>query len=330
MNHAKYDVTGIGNAIVDVLARADDPFLEANQLSKGAMMLVDAERAHHLHQAMLDPVEACGGSAGNTVAGLASLGSPVAYIGKVADDALGASFARELRGLGSHFDTAPLAGGSSTARCLIFVTPDAQRTMSTYLGACTELRPEDVDAEVISASKVTYLEGYLWDPPHAKEAFVKAAKIAHEAGRKVSLSLSDAFCVDRHRDDFLRLVDHHVDVLFANENEIFSLFQCNDLRAAVDHVSRTCEVAVITRSAKGSIVVNGGEVIEIPAAPVSQVVDTTGAGDLYASGFLFGYTQDLSLRECGALAAECAAEIISHYGARPEVNLRQWIDSRRR
>lgn len=330
MNHAKYDVTGIGNAIVDVLARADDPFLEANQLSKGAMMLVDAERAHQLHQAMLEPVEACGGSAGNTIAGLASLGRPVAYIGKVADDALGAAFARDLRALGSHFDTTPLTGGPSTARCLIFVTPDAQRTMSTYLGACTQLGPDDVNPELVAASKVTYLEGYLWDPPLAKEAFVKAAKIAHEAGRKVSLSLSDAFCVDRHREDFLRLVDHHIDVLFANENEIFSLFQCNELRAAVDHVSKTCEVAVITRSAKGSLIVNRNEVIEVPAAPVSQVVDTTGAGDLYAAGFLYGYTQDLPLRECGALAAECAAEVISHYGARPAVNLGQWIESRRR
>lgn len=317
---AQFDVTGIGNAIVDVLTHVEDAFLAEHGLVKGAMRLIDGEQAESLYKQMPPGVECSGGSAGNTMAGVASLGARGAYVGKVAQDQLGDVFAHDMRSGGIHFETAPSKSGTPTARCLVLVTGDAQRTMNTYLGACVELGPEDIDEDVIRQSKVTYMEGYLWDPPGAKEAFLKAARIAHEAGRKVSLSLSDGFCVDRHRAEFLDLVEHHVDILFANEAEITSLYQVGFEEAAA-LVRGKCEYAALTRSEKGAVILANGDSYNVPAEKVAQVVDTTGAGDLYASGFLAGYTQGRSPVECGRLGAICAAEVISHYGARPETSL---------
>ena len=320
--NTKYQVTGIGNAIVDVLAQADDQFLVQNEIQKGGMTLIDTARADKLYDAMTSPVEASGGSAANTLAGIASLGGNAAYIGKVAEDKLGQAFTQDIRSIGTHFTTPALQGSTPTARCLIFVTPDAQRSMNTFLGACVELGPEDLDQEVIQSSQVTYLEGYLWDRPKAKEAFLSAAKIAHEASRKVSLSLSDAFCVDRHRDSFLSLIEGHVDILFANEAEIKSLYQTESLEEAMKAVSGHCEIAVITQSEKGSSVLVGEQRFDVPAAAVEKVVDTTGAGDLYAAGFLFGYCQGKSPADCARIGSIAAAEVISHFGARPLVDLK--------
>jgi sugar/nucleoside kinase (ribokinase family) len=319
------DVTGIGNAIVDVLAHATDAFVSNEGLHKGSMTLIDADRAQTLYGRMGPGIEVSGGSAANTLAGVGSLGGTSAFIGKVADDQLGEVFAHDIRAVGTRFDTPPLKGGAPTARCLILVHPDAQRTMSTFLGACTELGPEDVDAELVRNSKVTYLEGYLWDRPKAKEAFVEAAKIAHDAGRKVSLSLSDAFCVDRHRESFLELIDGHVDILFANETEITSLFEVNTFEEATRLVAGKCEIAALTQSEAGSLIISGHEQVRVPAARVEKVEDTTGAGDLYAAGFLFGYCRGMKLADCGRLAGIAAAEVISHVGARPEVELKTLV-----
>lgn len=328
MATAAFDVTGIGNAIVDVIAHADDAFLAANAVEKGAMTLIDTARADDLYGRMGPGVEMSGGSAGNTMAGVAMLGGKGAYIGKVGKDQLGDVFGHDIRASGVRFDTAPLVGGASTARCLILVTPDAQRSMNTYLGACVELGPEDIDEELIAASQVTYLEGYLWDPPRAKEAFRKAAAIAHAAGRKVSLSLSDSFCVHRHHAEFLDLVENHVDILFANEHEIGALYGTDRFEDALAAVKRLGKVAALTRSEKGAVIVSGETMVEVAAEPVAHVVDTTGAGDLYAAGFLFGFTRDLSPAVCGRLGAIAAGEIISHVGARPEVNLRDLVASK--
>lgn len=328
MSDTSYRVTGIGNAIVDVLTLANDEFLRTESLEKGSMTLVSERRALELYEGMSEKVERSGGSAGNTMAGLASLGSHVAYIGKVKNDPLGEVFGSDLRKAGVEFRTAPLLDGPSTARCLIFVTPDAQRTMNTYLGACAELYPEDVDAALIRQSQVTYLEGYLFDRPHAKDAFRKAADIAHGAGRKVSLSLSDAFCVDRHRGEFRELVEHHVDILFANEKEILSLYQCGEFSRAVELVRGHCEVAVLTRSEKGAVVISEHDPVVMPAEPVAQVIDTTGAGDLYAAGFLHGYTEGLDLGTCARYGALAAAEVISHFGARPETALSAFVSGK--
>lgn len=318
---ARFDVVGIGNAIVDVIAHADDAFLNSNDLAKGAMTLIDAPRAEILYGKMASAIESSGGSAANTMAGLASLGGRAAFIGKVRDDQLGGIFRHDIRAAGVHFESTSATAGLPTARCLIFVTSDAQRTMQTFLGASVDLGPGDVDQAVIGAASVVYLEGYLWDRPQAKEAFQRAARIAHDAGRKVALTLSDAFCVDRHRADFLALIEGHVDVLFANEAEIKSLYQVEDFAAASARVRDHCEVAALTRSEKGAVIVKGDQVLTIPAAPVAHVVDTTGAGDLYAAGFLYGYTRALPLETCGRIGALAAAEVISHYGARPEVKL---------
>ncbi len=319
------DVVGIGNAIVDVVANADDAFLAEQGLAKGTMTLIDAARADALYGLMGPGVEVSGGSVANSMAGLASLGGRGAFIGKVRDDQLGEIFRHDIRAAGVAFDTASApghpAGGAATARCLIFVTPDAQRTMGTMLGACLELGPEDVDPAEIAAAKVTYLEGYLWDPPRAKEAFVKAARVAHEAGREVALSLSDPFCVERHREEFRALVAGHVDILFANETEICSLYQVAGFDEALQAVRGACAVAALTRSEKGSVILRDGEVHLADAAPVARVVDTTGAGDLYAGGFLFGYTHGHDLYDCGRIGGLAAAEVISHYGARPETSL---------
>jgi sugar/nucleoside kinase (ribokinase family) len=321
MSNAAFDVVGIGDAILDVIARADDSFIAAERLAKGTMALIDAARAESLYQRMGAAIETSGGSAANTIAGVASLGGTAAFIGKVHDDLLGRVFTHDLRALGVRFDTPPLRNGPPTARCLIMVTPDAQRTMCTYLGACIELGPEDVSRELIAAGQVTYLEGYLFDPPRAKDAFRAAAEFAHAAGRKVSLSLSDPFCVDRHRGDFRAFIDRHVDILFANEAEICSLYETKSFAEAARAVAGECQLAVLTRSERGSLIVTPDDSISIDAAPVAQVVDTTGAGDLYASGFLYGLTHGSDLAACGRLASLCAAEVISHMGPRPQTSL---------
>jgi sugar/nucleoside kinase (ribokinase family) len=325
MNSGALDVVGIGNAIVDVIAHAGEPFLAAEGLAKGAMTLIDAERAESLYRSMGPAIESSGGSAGNTMAGLASRGGAGAYIGKVRDDLLGGVFRHDITAIGVRFDTPAALGGPGTARCLIMVTPDGQRTMATYLGACVELGPEDIDPALIEAAQVTYLEGYLFDPPRAQEAFRAAAAVAHRAGRQVALSLSDPFCVGRHRAAFRELVMGEVDILFANEDEICSLYETEDFAAAAAAVRGHVAVAALTRSEKGSLVLCGDETHRIEAAPVARVVDTTGAGDLYAAGFLHGLSRGLPLPICGRIGSLCAAEIISHIGARPETALDRLI-----
>ncbi len=327
MADSQFDVLCIGNAIVDVIAHAEETFIGDNDLVKGAMTLIDAERADALYGRMGPGMECSGGSAGNTAAAVAMLGGRAAYFGKVRDDQLGQVFRHDIRASGVSFDTAPAGDGPPTARCLILVTPDAERTMNTYLGACVDLGPEDIDETVTAGAKVTYMEGYLWDPPRAKDAFRKAMSIAHEHGRKVSLTLSDPFCVDRYREEFLHLVEREVDILFANEDEIISLYQAADFDEALQHVRGHCEIAALTRSEKGSVVISGDEVHVIDAAPVDTVVDTTGAGDLYAAGFLHAWSQGWSLHDCGQAGGICAAEIISHIGARPEANLKDLMQA---
>ena len=317
------DVVGIGNAIVDVLSQADESFIQQEKLAKGTMALIDEDRARALYERMGSGLEASGGSAANTIAGIASLGGKAAYIGKVADDLLGKVFAHDLRATGVRYETAPLHGGPATARCLILVTPDAQRTMNTFLGASVEFQAGDIDRSLVEAAQVTYLEGYLFDRPLAKAAFRQAGEIAHKAGRKVSLTLSDPFCVDRHRADFRDLIRGHVDILFANEAEICSLYETKDFAKAADAVRGEAEIAVLTRSEKGATVITAKDQVSVPAAPVARVVDTTGAGDLFASGFLYGYTRGKDFAHCAKLGALCAAEIISHFGARPEVKLKE-------
>jgi sugar/nucleoside kinase (ribokinase family) len=326
MDNATFDVVGIGNAIVDVLSHTTDEALDTLGLAKGAMTLVDAARAEELYRAMGPAVEVSGGSAANTIAGLASLGGRGAFVGKVSDDQLGRIFRHDIQAAGVAFETPPCnAGGAPTARCLIFVTPEGQRTMQTHLGACVELGPEDIDPALVARAKVTYLEGYLWDPPRAKEAFRKAAAIAHEAGRKVALSLSDPFCVGRHRAEFRELVREHIDILFANEVELCALWEVEDFDAALQATRGQCAVAALTRSEKGSVVLTDGEFHIVDAAPVDRVVDTTGAGDLYAAGFLFGYTNGRDLYDCGRIGSLAAAEVISHIGARPERPLKELL-----
>ncbi len=318
MAGASIDVTGIGNAIVDVLCHADEALLLRSGLTKGTMALIDEPRADELYASMGSGIEISGGSAANTMAGIASLGGRAAYVGKVRDDQLGEVFRHDLQAVGVSFETAASRHGPPTARCLILVTPDAQRTMGTFLGACRELGPEDIDEALVRSSQVTYMEGYLWDPAGAKEAFLKACRIAEKAGRKVSLSLSDPFCVERHRGELLELVDQHVDILFANEHEICSLYQAPHIEDAMAAVRGRCELIALTLSEKGSVVLVGHETFAVAAVPVAEVADTTGAGDLYAAGFLYGYTHGLGPAECGSLGAACAAEVISHFGARPE------------
>ena len=324
MTSATYDILGIGNAIVDVVAVADDAFLSRHDMHKGAMMLVDARVADRIYAAMPPGKESSGGSAANTCAVAAALGSRVAYIGKVADDQLGAVFRHDINAVGVHFPTAPLAGGAPTARCLILVTPDGQRTMNTFLGACVTLGEADVDTAVVAASAVTYLEGYLFDPPAAQAAFRKAAAAAHAAGRQVALSLSDAFCVNRHRAAFLELVAEHVDILFANETEITALYERNTFEEAAEAARGDVALAALTRSEAGSVILHGLETVRVAAVP-TKVVDTTGAGDAYAAGFLAGVTGGKGLDVCGRMGSIAAAEVISHYGARPEADLRALV-----
>jgi sugar/nucleoside kinase (ribokinase family) len=325
MAEAAFDVIGVGNAIVDVIAQADDGFLARNGLDKGVMTLIDADRARALYDAMGSAIESSGGSAANTLAGIASLGGRGAYIGKVRDDQLGGAFSHDLRAIGVDYRTAAASGGPPTARCLIFVTPDAQRTMQTYLGISVELGTAEIDGDAIRAASVTYLEGYLFDREAAKQAFVHAAETAHAAGRKVALTLSDPFCVNRHRDSFRHLVEGHVDILVANEAEIAALYETASFDSALQHVRGHCEVAALTRSEKGSVVATAGEVHVIDAQRVAKVVDTTGAGDLYAAGFLFGLTRGRPLAECGRIGSIAAAEVIQHYGARPEAPLSKLV-----
>jgi sugar/nucleoside kinase (ribokinase family) len=328
MSQADYDVVAIGNAIVDVVASAEEPFLAAEGLAMGAMTLIDAPRAEALYARMGPGLEMSGGSAANSMVGLAGLGGRAAFIGKVSDDQLGAIFRHDIRAAGVAFDTPGAPEGPPTGRCLVFVTPDAQRTLCTMLGAASELSPDDVDETVVAAAAVTYLEGYLWDRPRAKEAFVKAAEIAHEAGREVALSLSDPFCVDRHRAEFRDLVDGHVDLLFANEAEVGSLYQVATFDGALQAVRGRCRLAALTRSEKGCVILADDEVHVVDAEPAGQVVDTTGAGDLFAGGFLYGYTQGRAPFECGRIGAIAAAEVISHYGARPESPLADLVARR--
>ncbi|RAU23643.1 adenosine kinase [Paramagnetospirillum kuznetsovii] len=311
-------VAGIGNAIVDVLVHADDLLLHKLGLTKGVMTLIDAGQAEAIYAQLPPGIECSGGSAANTVVGIAALGGRAAYMGKVRDDQLGQVFRHDIRNAGVGFETKPAASGPSTARCFVLVTPDAQRTMLTYLGACVDFGPEDVDKAVIAAAAVTYLEGYLYDPPGAKQAFLEAAACAHAAGKLVSLSLSDPFCVDRHRAAFLELVSGHVDILFANEAELCSLYQTEIFDDAIRAVRGHCTVAAITRGALGSVVVAGEDTHVVAADPIDQVIDTTGAGDLYAAGFLYGFTTGQDLPVCAMLGGIAAGEIISHFGARPE------------
>jgi fructokinase len=318
----RFDILGIGNAIVDVVARADDSFLSRHDMRKGSMTLIDSDTAEAIYAAMPPGQESSGGSAANTCAVAAALGARVAYLGKVADDELGAVFRHDISAIGVHFPSAPLSGAAPTARCLILVTPEGQRTMNTFLGACVTFGEADVDAALVADAAVTYLEGYLFDPPEAQRAFRRAAAAAHAAGRQVALSLSDAFCVDRHRAAFLELVKQDVDILFANETEVTSLYETNTFEAAMEAARGDVALAALTRSEAGSVIVRGAETVEVVAEP-TRVVDTTGAGDAYAAGFLVGLTAGRALPVCGRLASIAAAEVISHYGARPEADLRK-------
>jgi sugar/nucleoside kinase (ribokinase family) len=318
----RYDVVGIGNALVDVIAHATDGFLHEHRLVKGSMTLIETERAVELYAALSGAVEMSGGSAANTVGGVASFGGRAAYIGKVDDDDLWQVFGHDMRAVGVGF----VGGGQPqeipTGRCVVVVTPDAERTMNTYLGVSSTLSVEDLDESLIAAGRVLYMEGYLFDRDDAKAAFRRAADVAHEHGRTVSLTLSDSFCVDRHRDDFRELVRDHIDLLFGNEDELLSLYELESFDDAVAALRSECSLAVITRGPAGCIVVTAEELIPVAAVPVTKVVDTTGAGDLFAAGFMYGYTHGADLAECGRLGSVAAAEVISHVGPRPLVELR--------
>ncbi|AYD03276.1 adenosine kinase [Neorhizobium sp. NCHU2750] len=320
----KFDVLAIGNAIVDILARCDDSFLEENAIIKGAMNLIDADRAELLYSKMGPAVEASGGSAGNTAAGIAGFGGKAAYFGKVAEDQLGGIFQHDIRAQGVHYQTEPQGLNPPTARSMIFVTPDGERSMNTYLGACVELGPEHVEEDVVAESKVTYFEGYLWDPPRAKEAIREAARIAHDNGREVAMTLSDPFCVGRYRAEFLDLMTSGtVDIVFANKHELLSLYETEDLELALEKIAADCKLAAVTMSEDGAIVVRGKELAKIAAFPIEELVDTTGAGDLFAAGFLYGYTQDRSLEDCGKLGCLAAAVVIQQIGPRPMGSLKE-------
>jgi len=320
---SRFDVVCIGNALVDVLSHEDDAFVARTAVERGTMGLVDEARSNEIYAEMSPAIEASGGSAGNTAAGIASFGGRAAYIGRVADDTFGKLFTHDLRSLGVHFESRAAIGGLPTGRCLVIITPDAQRTMCTYLGTGAELDTSYIDEAVVEAAAVTYLEGYVWDPPPAKGAVRHAAAVAHRADNRVALTLSDPFCVDRHREEFLELVEHDVDILFANEHEITSLYEVDTFDDALQRVRGHCEIAALTRGKHGSVIVHGDEVHVIDAHP-ARVIDTTGAGDLYAAGFLFGFTHGRDLAMCGRLASLAAAEVISHVAARPAVSLAEW------
>ena len=316
-----YDVVGIGSAIVDIIARCEDDFITRQGLKKGTMRLIDAAEAERLYGEMGPAVETSGGTVPNTCAGLASFGGRAAFIGKIARDQLGDVFAHDIRAIGVTFTTTPAEKSAPTARCLILVTPDGERTMNTFLGAATELTSQEIDPALIRSAKTLYLEGYTFDQPQAKEAFYEAAGVARDAGRTVAISLSDPFCVDRHRQDFLNFIRRGVDLVFANEAEALSLYETADFEEACRQLSADCRLAAVTRSARGSVILAGETRVGVEAEPVARVVDTTGAGDLYAAGFLYGYAHGLELATCGRLGSIAAAEVISHIGPRPEVSL---------
>jgi len=325
---AKINVLGIGNAIMDVISPVSDAFLGENTIDKGGMTLIDEARALDLNtkfSKLGKPQEIAGGSAANTLVGISSLGVTGAYIGKVANDATGQRFASGLREAGLGYATQPLKGQDATARCLIAVTPDGERSMSTFLGASVKFTDKDVDKKLVEAADITYLEGYLFDSDAAKRAFVKASEIAQAANRKVSLTLSDLFCVDRHRESFKHLIKHHVDIVFANEAELLSLYETEDFDAAVAALRADCRVGCVTRSEKGSVILDGSDVHEVPVAKAASVTDTTGAGDQYAAGVLAGHVMGMDWATAGYLGSQCAAEVISHYGARPEASIHGMI-----
>ena len=323
MAATRYDVLGIGNAIVDVISRTDDDFLAKQNMHKGTMALIDEARAAAIYDAMGPAVEVSGGSAANTIAGVASLGGRAAFVGKVKDDELGRVFAHDIRAAGVAYETPPASTGPSTARCYVLVTADGERNMNTYLGAAQDLHPNDIDADAVAASGIIYLEGYLWDPPKAKEAFLKAAKIAHGAERDVALTLSDAFCVDRYRAEFSDLIrTGTIDLVFANERELHSLYETADFDTALNALRGDAKLAVVTRSEKGCLVVTRDETAAVPASPVARLVDATGAGDLFAAGFLVGLSRGTDYRNAARLGALAAAEVVQHLGARPETSLK--------
>ena len=320
-----YDVVGIGNAIVDVLVQADDDLIDNFELTKGTMALVDEAQAERLYASVGPGLETSGGSAANTLAGVAQLGGRAGFIGRVRNDQLGGIFSHDIRSVGARFDTPAATEGPSTARCLILVTPDAQRTMCTYLGASVGLDPADLDLEMVAQAKVLYLEGYLWDSDEAKAAFIAAAEVARAHGGEVALSLSDAFCVERHRESFQELVDGHVDILFANEMEITALYKANSFEEAADQVRGRCKLAALTRSEQGSVVLNGAGTHSIAPFQLGPLLDTTGAGDLYAAGFLHAYTQGQAVEACGRLGSLCAGQVVTQLGPRPQGSLKQLV-----
>jgi adenosine kinase len=324
MTEAKYDVLGIGNAIFDVLVQTDESFLAAHGMTKGGMALIDEARAASIYRDMGPAVEMSGGSAANTIVGVANLGARAAYVGKVRDDQIGRLYTHDIRAAGVAFETRPALDGPATGCSYILVTPDGERTMNTYLGAAQELMPGDIDAAQVAGSAIIYLEGYLWDPKSAKEAFVKASTIAHEAGRQVALTLSDSFCVDRYRGEFLDLMrSRTVDLVFANEAELHSLYQTSDFDTALKQLRVDAKLGVVTRSEQGCVVASKDGVIAVPAFPIDKMVDTTGAGDLFAAGFLFGLVREADYEDAGRLGALAAAEIIQHIGARPQTSLKE-------
>ena len=324
MADAKYDVLGIGNAIFDVLVQTDEGFLGRHGMTKGGMALIDEARATSIYGDMGPATEMSGGSAANTIVGVANLGARAAYVGKVKDDQIGRLYSHDIRAAGVAFETKAASDGPATGCSYILVTPDGERTMNTYLGAAQELMPSDIDAAQITASSIVYLEGYLWDPQSAKEAFVKAATIAHDAGRQVALTLSDSFCVDRYRDEFLDLMRKGtVDLVFANEAELHSLYQTSDFETALKQLRQDTKLGVVTRSEKGCVVASKDGVVAVPASPIDKLVDTTGAGDLFAAGFLFGLVRNAGFENAGRLGALAAAEVIQHIGARPQTSLKE-------
>ena len=324
MSSTKYDVLGIGNAIFDVLVQTDEAFLARQQMTKGSMALIDEARAAAIYGAMGPATKMSGGSAANTIVGVAGFGARAAYVGKVKNDEVGKLYTSDIRGAQVAFDTPAASDGPATGCSYILVTPDGERTMNTYLGAAQDLTPNDIDPEQIAAAGIVYLEGYLWDPKNAKEAFIKASKIAHGAGRKVALTLSDSFCVDRYRDEFLELMRNGtVDIVFANESELHSLYQTADFDTSLGALRQDVGLGVVTRSEKGCVVIENGNTTPVPASPIKQLVDTTGAGDLFAAGFLFGLVRGASHTDAGRLGALAAAEVIQHVGARPQVSLKR-------
>lgn len=323
MSTKTFEVLALGNAIVDVIATTDEKFLLSHGLAKGSMTLVDEQMSKRLYDEMGAATIVSGGSAANTIVGLASFGVRTAFIGKVKDDDAGHSFTHDIRRSGVHFTTPFAADGPATARCLVLVTPDGERTMNTFLGACQSLGPADIDEELVCASAVLYLEGYLWDPPEAKKAFLKASEISHSAGNRVALTLSDAFCVDRYRDEFLDLIrSKAVDILFANQHELKSLYQTSDFDTAISALREEGILAAVTKSEEGCLVVTRNETLAVPASPIDRLVDTTGAGDLFAAGFLAALVRGFDMRNAGRLGGLAAAEVIQHFGARPQISLR--------